>query len=342
MTLTRDRVHALLLTILGSVALLFTILALLGQVARHLAPVAGIAAILLWGLRALLSRGWPWTAHATVLGVAVLILWGLDPQSLRAQSTVVTLIPAVLAALLLPARAVLPVFGGLMLGLGVRAALDAGTISAAVLGPSFSVENLIIYSLIAGGIALSSAIATHASEQAEASAAEARTALVRVERQADDLTAQVERATAAERAAEEARAGLAEQLATVEAQRQVIQELSVPILPVGPDTLVLPLVGALDSTRAQLLLERALDSVASQGARVLILDVTGVAVLDTAVARALLQVAAGARLLGAEATLVGIRPEVAQTLVGLGADLDSIKTHGTLASSLAARQGARG
>jgi rsbT co-antagonist protein RsbR len=111
--------------------------------------------------------------------------------------------------------------------------------------------------------------------------------------------------------------------------------MSVPVLPLGQSALVLPLVGALDSERLGLVQEQALRSIEQQSARFLILDITGVPIVDTAVAQGLVQVVQAARLLGSEVVLVGIRPEVAQAVVGLGIHLSDIVTRSTLQSGIA-------
>jgi anti-anti-sigma factor len=116
---------------------------------------------------------------------------------------------------------------------------------------------------------------------------------------------------------------------------QVISDISVPIIPITEDALVVPLVGAIDSARAGQLLDDLLGMIERLRTRTIILDVTGVAVIDTQVAASLLRVSAAARLMGAETVLVGIRPEVAQTLVGLGVDLDTIHTAASLQDGLA-------
>lgn len=149
------------------------------------------------------------------------------------------------------------------------------------------------------------------------------------------IEAQSERANAARIEAEAARAEIAEQLATIDAQRDVIREMSVPVLPLGQSALVLPLVGALDSERLALIQEQALRSIEQLSARFLILDITGVPIVDTAVAQGLIQVVQAARLLGSEVVLVGIRPEVAQAVVGLGIQLNGITTRSTLQSGIA-------
>ncbi len=115
---------------------------------------------------------------------------------------------------------------------------------------------------------------------------------------------------------------------------KTIQELSSPVLPVLDGVLVMPLIGVIDSERAALLMTALLRAIEQHHARIVLLDVTGVPLVDTQVARVLLQAADSARLLGAEPILVGIRPELAQTIVGLGLDLSSLKTQSDLQSGI--------
>ncbi|WP_322487370.1 STAS domain-containing protein [Chloroflexus sp.] len=147
-----------------------------------------------------------------------------------------------------------------------------------------------------------------------------------------------ERTEALQRLADEQRATMARLAETLNAQQELnrlILELDVPIIPVRDDTLIVPLVGGLDSNRVQRLLETVLQAIERAGARMLVIDVTGVAVIDTYAAAALLRVAQAARLMGVTTTLAGLRPEVAQTLVSLGVDLSSIQTTSTLQAALA-------
>jgi rsbT co-antagonist protein RsbR len=111
-------------------------------------------------------------------------------------------------------------------------------------------------------------------------------------------------------------------------------ETEIPVIPVRRDVLVVPLVGGLDSRRANRLVERVLREVEHSRARHVMLDVTGVPVIDTAVAGALIRTAQATGLLGTRTTLVGIRPEVAQTLVGLGVDFSQLRTFATLEDGL--------
>jgi rsbT co-antagonist protein RsbR len=124
-------------------------------------------------------------------------------------------------------------------------------------------------------------------------------------------------------------------LAELRRSHDIIRELSAPILPVAPGVLIAPIIGAIDSERAAFIINGLLSATERERARFLILDVTGIPVIDTQVAQVLLKAAQSARLLGTQVMLTGIRPEVAQTLVGLGVELRSIVTHGTLQSGIA-------
>jgi anti-anti-sigma regulatory factor len=117
-------------------------------------------------------------------------------------------------------------------------------------------------------------------------------------------------------------------------QRETIREMSVPVLPITNSTLVMPLVGALDTERLRLLQDQALRAIERARTRTLILDITGVPIVDSQVAQGLIGVVQAARLLGTEVLLVGIRPEVAQTIVGLGLSLSGLRTSNNLQSAL--------
>lgn len=129
-------------------------------------------------------------------------------------------------------------------------------------------------------------------------------------------------------------AAQAELLAALEQERAVVRELSVPIIPISATTLIMPLVGALDTSRLAQLQTRVLGALDRSAAQTIILDITGVPVVDTQVSQGLLQVVAAARLLGARVVLVGIRPEVAQALVGLGVDMRAVQTFSDLQNAL--------
>ncbi|HYF65382.1 MAG TPA: substrate-binding domain-containing protein [Herpetosiphonaceae bacterium] len=121
----------------------------------------------------------------------------------------------------------------------------------------------------------------------------------------------------------------------IRAQKEALRELSTPLIPISDSVTIMPLIGTIDTSRAQQIIETLLHGVSSQRTRTAILDITGVLLVDTQVANVLIQAAQAARLLGAEVVLTGIRPEVSQTLVGLGVNLGGIVTRGTLQSGIA-------
>jgi rsbT co-antagonist protein RsbR len=122
----------------------------------------------------------------------------------------------------------------------------------------------------------------------------------------------------------------ADQQQIIQLQAAALHELFTPMIPISDDVVAMPLVGAVDTRRAQQVIEALLQGVAASRARIVILDITGVPLVDTQVANALLHAAQSVRLLGAQVLLTGIRPEVAQTLVGLGVDLGALVTRATL------------
>jgi rsbT co-antagonist protein RsbR len=155
-----------------------------------------------------------------------------------------------------------------------------------------------------------------------------------IQQRNSDLVAQRAQAEAARADAEAAHTAIAAQLETIEQQRNVIREMSVPIMPLDGATLVMPLVGVLDNERIRLVQEQALQAIERSSARHLILDISAVPIVDTQVAQGLLLVVRAARLLGAEVVLVGVRPEVAQAVVGLGIQLDAVVTRSSLQSGI--------
>ena len=124
-------------------------------------------------------------------------------------------------------------------------------------------------------------------------------------------------------------------------QQQEIAELSTPVIKLWDGILALPLIGTLDSQRTQVVMENLLESIVQQSAGIAIIDITGVPTVDTLTAQHLLKTVAAARLMGADCIISGIRPQIAQTMVHLGVELDVV-SKATLADAFAlalARQG---
>ena len=120
----------------------------------------------------------------------------------------------------------------------------------------------------------------------------------------------------------------------VHQQREML-ELSTPVVQLWQGVLGLPLIGTLDSARTQVVMENLLRSIVETGATIAVIDITGVPTVDTLVAQHLLKTVAAARLMGADCIISGIRPQIAQTIVHLGVDLNAVTTKATLADAFA-------
>ena len=117
-------------------------------------------------------------------------------------------------------------------------------------------------------------------------------------------------------------------------QQQEIAELSTPVVKLWSGILALPLIGTLDSSRTQVVMENLLQSIVQEGAEIAIIDITGVPTVDTLVAQHLLKTVAAARLMGADCIISGIRPQIAQTMVHLGVELN-VASKASLADAFA-------
>jgi rsbT co-antagonist protein RsbR len=118
-------------------------------------------------------------------------------------------------------------------------------------------------------------------------------------------------------------------------QGEALLELSTPVIRLWDGIIAVPLIGTLDSARTQLVMEKMLDTLIASGAEHAVLDITGVPTVDTEVAQHLLKTVMAVRLLGAECTISGIRPQIAQTIVSLGIEFGDVATKATLADALA-------
>jgi rsbT co-antagonist protein RsbR len=145
-----------------------------------------------------------------------------------------------------------------------------------------------------------------------------------------DITERKQAEVALQRSESELRALVEQQQRLIE----TIRELSTPVLPIFDQTLVLPLIGHIDSARSMQITETLLAAVQRQHAAIVIIDITGVPVVDTAVANHIVQATRAVALLGARCVLVGISPEIAQTLVQLGVDLSTLITRSDLQAGI--------
>ncbi len=119
----------------------------------------------------------------------------------------------------------------------------------------------------------------------------------------------------------------------IRGQQHEMLELSTPVLMLWDGVLALPLIGALDSARTQIVMETLLQRIVETGAQIAIIDITGVPTVDTITAQHLLKTVTATRLMGAECIISGIRPQIAATIVHLGMDLGVVTTKATLADA---------
>ncbi len=152
-----------------------------------------------------------------------------------------------------------------------------------------------------------------------------------LEREVRDRTAELENRLADRRRVEDE---LKEKLSLINKQQAAIFELSTPIIRIWEGVLVVPLIGVLDTARAEHFTEELLASIKATQSRVAIIDITGVPSVDSSVANHLLKTVESVRLQGARCVVTGIRPEVAQTIIHLGIDISELKTTANLASGL--------
>jgi rsbT co-antagonist protein RsbR len=120
----------------------------------------------------------------------------------------------------------------------------------------------------------------------------------------------------------------------IQRQQDELLELSTPVVTLWTGILALPLIGTLDSNRTQIVMENLLETIVSTGAEIAIIDITGVPTVDTLVAQHLLKTVSAARLMGADCIISGIRPQIAQTIVHLGVELNVV-SKATMADAFA-------
>lgn len=274
-------------------------------------------------------------------GALMLILGGplvnLGNALIRGQlgtAGYIMVIPLLIASLCLRPRYIWLLLGAFYLALlGVVQMLPNDPLSDPSVLTAFFL--LGVTALISFLGASTSSKAFEATRQARAEAEAAAQALSRANADLEQTVS--ERTTALHTALDEVHARADQQarlLDELAVQRNTIRDLSVPVIPISATTLIMPLVGALDTTRLQLMQEQALSALQQSSAHHLILDITGVPTVDQEVGAGLLEVIQAARLLGAQVMLVGIRPEVAQTIVGLDLNLEKIATITDLQSAL--------
>ena len=167
----------------------------------------------------------------------------------------------------------------------------------------------------------------HAARQRPAPRAPARRPLRGINEMIEALAAQEQRNHDYHRELED-------KLTTIEQQRAAIRELSTPIIEVWEGILCLPIVGVMDSDRSADMTDALLRAVVATRARCTIIDITGIEVMDTGTADHFLRMARAVQLLGADCVLTGINPQIAQTIVHMGMEMQGLVTHRSLRDAL--------
>ncbi|MBC8160455.1 MAG: STAS domain-containing protein [Roseiflexaceae bacterium] len=255
-------------------------------------------------------RGWRWTPQALVITLIVLIIISA-PTNLQTTVFISPLVPCVIAAALLSPWWAIGSFLVAFVGAVTSAALRGGVTSIESI-QTLKSENLILLLMTAVGITVASGVLRSAQQAALASARQAEAERDQVELKSREL------ATANDQ--------MNEQIGQQRQLLELVSTLETPVVQLADGILFSPVVGHVDTRRAQALTARLLRAVADQRARLVILDIGGVVVMDTAVAQALLLTARSLRLLGCDVMISGISAGVALTLTDLGIGLEDIKT----------------
>jgi len=311
-----------------------------GNEARAISLVSVLGTSLIMGLAIWIVRrgavdvaGW--------LAILCMLVSLLAPIAFQRGNTTVLIylaVPVVVSGLILrPWQVWLVALMGLALILGKTYSLSPEVLSDLLVTSTISGSTILL--IILGAVSQLGAYNVRtsfraldvASKAAEEAARHLEELNLGLEQQVQSRTAELQVAFSEADARANEKQTLLDEIA---AQRTVIREMSIPVLPVREGTLVMPLIGDLDGGRLEMIQKRALTIVESYRAHTLLIDLTGVDLVDTQVARGLMQTVDATRLLGAKTVLIGIRPEVAQSIVSLGIDLGNVQTASNLASAL--------
>jgi rsbT co-antagonist protein RsbR len=298
-----------LLTIVGLIAIGIAV------AQRSLPDIAinGAGTIVILGILIAHLRGWRWSAHATLALLTLVITLSIpeDPQQHQLY-LVNTLVPAILAIVLLPWYWSAGAF--LISLIGILAQIGLPPIAA---DPGFA----LILVVMAIGCSLAAIVAHTAQQHAEDNATRAEEALEET---------RVQKLALEQKAAE-----LAERNEHQQRLLDLVTTLETPAVALAEGVVLAPVVGHLDSRRAQALTTRLLHEVSNQRAQLVVIDIAGVAAVDTEVAQSLLRASQAVRLLGCKVIITGISASVATTLTHIGVNLGEVSTARTPQEALA-------
>lgn len=311
MQVTQRQMALVMLTVLTVGALSITAVFLF-MGAAELLPMALPGSVAFIALLVVYWRGWQPARYLTVALITLLIAFTIATPGLIDTVGTTPLLAVTLAALITtPAWAI-----GVALIILIALALRISTVEAGLL-----VTDLIVYAMNACGIVLIRVVAETAQRQAETQAARAEAALARSEAQSAELGRRTEELSVQN----EQQARLLDLVATLETS----------VVELAEGVLLAPIVGQIDSRRADQLTARLLHAVSTSRARLVILDIAGVSTVDTGVAQALLRAVQSVRLLGCAVMVTGISAAVATTMTQLGISMAGVSTARTPQEALA-------
>src|SRR6266545_4150528 len=264
---------------------------------------AGGAVLMFGALLFAYWRGWEYARYIAVILMALLVALSLQEPYLTQQITLAILIPPILALILAEPAWVIGSAIVLYVALLVRAGGQ---------GVYVDPRTIVIFLMIIGGIILARLVTDTAHRLIKEHAGRAEESRANAERQAQELA--------------EANELMIEQLDQQSQLLDLVVTLETPVVPLAEGMPLAPIVGHMDSRRAEMLTKRLLQEASTQRARLVVLDIAGVSIVDTAVAKSLLQTVQALRLLGCEVTLSGISASVAMALIHLGVNLEDVRT----------------
>jgi rsbT co-antagonist protein RsbR len=295
-----------IVTVLLSLILIISVVLLGLSVVRGEAlymwmAIGGI--VVFGGLLAIHLRGWRWSAHTLVLLATVFTIAGNPAELTQRHVSFTVLAPVVIAAILLPWYWGLGAFIVSMIGIALQTGGQ---------GPLFGFDVMALATFTAIGVSFAGFVARNAQRVAEENARQAREEKARAEEQAFELA--------------HANELMNTQLEHQKELLDLVMTLETPVVPLAEGVMLAPIVGHVDTRRAEVLTKRLLEEAAIQRSRLVVLDIAGVTLVDTAVARALIQTVQALRLLGCDVVLSGISANVAMALIHLGVDLEKVRT----------------
>lgn len=307
MTLINRRAN---LTLMGGIVVLAVAL-VVAQLVRgenqNSILVNALTVLLLGGLWFAYWRGWEYARYIVVVLTTLTTGLGLTEPFVSREQTFAVLVAPVLALILGGPWWVFASTMTIVICLAARS-LIAGVSS----GPYTQAPAIILLAMVTGGMVLSRLIADAAQRTAEANGRRAEAALAQSKAQAAELSHKADE--------------LAEQIEQQRRLLDLVATLETPVVALAQGVLLAPVVGHLDSRRAEDLTQRLLEQVSAARARMVVLDIAGVPTVDTSVAQALLRAIQAVRLLGCDVTVTGISASIAATMTQLGISMSGVRT----------------